>query len=104
MAVGLHGRAKSPAPPCRPVARALRDRTIDGMNAGSDLWALMRDVTLPRELALPQVHGKVTWIVRSPNWRTMVLPLARNASFPASTSATPPAARASLNSRSESFS
>ncbi len=43
----------------------LRDRTIDGMNAGSDLWALMREVTLPAELALPQVHGKVPWIVRA---------------------------------------
>ena len=35
------------------------------MNSGSDLWTLMRDVTLPRELALPQAHGKVPWIVRS---------------------------------------
>ena len=43
----------------------LRDRTIDGMNAGSDLWTLMREVTLPAELALPQVHGKVPWIVRA---------------------------------------
>jgi alkyl sulfatase BDS1-like metallo-beta-lactamase superfamily hydrolase len=43
----------------------LRDRTIDGMNAGRDLWTLMRDVTLPAELGLPQVHGKVPWIVRA---------------------------------------
>jgi alkyl sulfatase BDS1-like metallo-beta-lactamase superfamily hydrolase len=43
----------------------LRDRTIDGMNSGADLWTLMRDVTLPPELALPQVHGKVDWIVRA---------------------------------------
>jgi glyoxylase-like metal-dependent hydrolase (beta-lactamase superfamily II) len=43
----------------------LRDRTIDGMNSGSDLWTLMRDITLPEELALPQVHGKVPWIVRA---------------------------------------
>jgi alkyl sulfatase BDS1-like metallo-beta-lactamase superfamily hydrolase len=43
----------------------LRDRTIDGMNSGTDLWTLMRDVTLPPELALPQVHGKVSWIVRA---------------------------------------
>jgi alkyl sulfatase BDS1-like metallo-beta-lactamase superfamily hydrolase len=43
----------------------LRDRTIDGMNSGADLWALMRDVTLPPDLALPQVHGKVPWIVRA---------------------------------------
>ena len=43
----------------------LRDRTIDGMNSGADVWTLMRDVTLPPELALPQVHGKVPWIVRA---------------------------------------
>jgi alkyl sulfatase BDS1-like metallo-beta-lactamase superfamily hydrolase len=35
------------------------------MNSGSDLWTLMKDVTLPAELALPQVHGKVPWIVRA---------------------------------------
>ncbi len=49
----------------RDAAVYLRDRTIDGMNAGSDLWTLMREVTLPPELALPQVHGKVPWIVRA---------------------------------------
>jgi alkyl sulfatase BDS1-like metallo-beta-lactamase superfamily hydrolase len=43
----------------------LRDRTIDGMNDGSDLWTLMRGVRLPAELDLPQVHGKVPWIVRA---------------------------------------
>jgi alkyl sulfatase BDS1-like metallo-beta-lactamase superfamily hydrolase len=49
----------------RDATAYLRDRTIDGMNAGSDLWTLMRQVTLPPELALPQVHGKVPWIVRA---------------------------------------
>jgi alkyl sulfatase BDS1-like metallo-beta-lactamase superfamily hydrolase len=49
----------------RDATAYLRDRTIDGMNSGSDLWPLMRDITLPAELALPQVHGKVPWIVRA---------------------------------------
>ena len=49
----------------REATAYLRDRTIDGMNSGADLWTLMRDVTLPPELALPQVHGKVSWIVRA---------------------------------------
>jgi alkyl sulfatase BDS1-like metallo-beta-lactamase superfamily hydrolase len=49
----------------RDATAYLRDRTIDGMNAGSDLWTLMREVTLPPELALPQAHGKVPWIVRA---------------------------------------
>ncbi len=49
----------------RDATAHLRDRTIDGMNSGADLWTLMRDVTLPPELALPQVHGKVAWNVRA---------------------------------------
>ena len=49
----------------RDATAYLRDRTIDGMNSGANLWTLMRDVTLPPELALPQVHGKVSWIVRA---------------------------------------
>ena len=49
----------------RDATAYLRDRTIDGMNSGASLWTLMRDVTLPPELALPQVHGKVSWIVRA---------------------------------------
>jgi len=49
----------------RDATAYLRDRTIDGMNSGAELWTLMRDVTLPPELALPQVHGKVAWIVRA---------------------------------------
>jgi glyoxylase-like metal-dependent hydrolase (beta-lactamase superfamily II) len=49
----------------RDATAYLRDRTIDGMNVGADLWTLMCDVTLPTELALPQVHGKVAWIVRA---------------------------------------
>jgi alkyl sulfatase BDS1-like metallo-beta-lactamase superfamily hydrolase len=49
----------------RDATEYLRDRTIDGMNSGVDLWTLMRDVTLPPQLVLPQVHGKVPWIVRA---------------------------------------
>jgi alkyl sulfatase BDS1-like metallo-beta-lactamase superfamily hydrolase len=49
----------------RDATAYLRDRTLDGMNSAADLWTLMRDVTLPPELALPQVHGKVSWIVRA---------------------------------------
>jgi len=49
----------------RDATAYLRDRTIDGMNSGADVWTLMRDVALPPELALPEVHGKVPWIVRA---------------------------------------
>jgi glyoxylase-like metal-dependent hydrolase (beta-lactamase superfamily II) len=49
----------------REATTYLRDQVIDGMNAGRDLWTLMSEVTLPSELALPQMHGKVPWIVRA---------------------------------------
>ena len=35
------------------------------MNAGRSVWELMETVTLPDDLTLPQLHGKVPWIVRA---------------------------------------
>jgi glyoxylase-like metal-dependent hydrolase (beta-lactamase superfamily II) len=49
----------------RDATEYLRDRTIEGMNAGVDLWTLMGQITLPPELDIPQGHGKVPWIVRA---------------------------------------
>jgi alkyl sulfatase BDS1-like metallo-beta-lactamase superfamily hydrolase len=49
----------------RDAAQYLRDRTFEGMNAGKGLWELMDTIRLPDELAIPQGHGKVPWIVRS---------------------------------------
>jgi alkyl sulfatase BDS1-like metallo-beta-lactamase superfamily hydrolase len=49
----------------RDATAYLRDRTIDGMNEGTDLWSLMEQVRLPAELDIPQVHGKVPWLVRA---------------------------------------
>lgn len=49
----------------RDATEYLRERTIEGMNAGVDLWTLMGDVALPPELDIPQGHGKVPWIVRA---------------------------------------
>lgn len=49
----------------RDATRYLRDRTIDAMNDGADMWTAMRRISLPEELALPQLHGKVPWIVRA---------------------------------------
>jgi alkyl sulfatase BDS1-like metallo-beta-lactamase superfamily hydrolase len=43
----------------------LRDATIAGMNAGQNLWTLMRTVTLPPELMMGQAHGKIPWLVRA---------------------------------------
>jgi glyoxylase-like metal-dependent hydrolase (beta-lactamase superfamily II) len=47
------------------ATRYIRDRTIEGMNAGADLWTLMGQVKLPAELDIPQGHGKVPWLVRA---------------------------------------
>jgi glyoxylase-like metal-dependent hydrolase (beta-lactamase superfamily II) len=47
------------------AVRHLHDRTVEGMNAGVDLWTLMRDVTLPAELELQPGRCPTHWIVRS---------------------------------------
>ena len=38
---------------------------VAGMNEGKTVHELMAEVQLPPELALRQVHGKVSWAVRS---------------------------------------
>ena len=49
----------------RDATEYIRDRTIDGMNAGVPLFTLMGQVALPPELDIPQGHGKVPWLVRA---------------------------------------
>jgi len=39
--------------------------TLRGINAGTDLWTLMREVTLPPHLRVGQAYGKVSWGVRT---------------------------------------
>lgn len=48
----------------RDAVQYVWDETIAGMNAGKTYWELMRDVQLPKELALSQGHGRVSWSVR----------------------------------------
>jgi alkyl sulfatase BDS1-like metallo-beta-lactamase superfamily hydrolase len=38
---------------------------IEGINDGKDVHTLMREIELPEEISLPEVHGKVSWGVRS---------------------------------------
>lgn len=40
-------------------------RTLEGMNAGKDIWTLMREVDLPGELYVGQGYGRVPWAVRT---------------------------------------
>ena len=48
----------------RDAIQFVHDATVAGMNAGKDVYTLMREVRLPPELALPETYGKVAWSVR----------------------------------------
>lgn len=49
----------------RDAVKHVHDATVAGMNAGRNVYELMREVTLPEHLALPQNHGRVSWAVKS---------------------------------------
>ena len=43
----------------------VHDRTLEGFNAGTDVWTLMNEIELPPELRVGQGYGKVSWAVRT---------------------------------------
>ena len=43
----------------------VHDRTLEGINAGADIWSLMREIELPPALRVGQGYGKVSWAVRT---------------------------------------
>jgi alkyl sulfatase BDS1-like metallo-beta-lactamase superfamily hydrolase len=43
----------------------VHDRTVDGMNAGADVWELMRTIQVPDHLDVGEGYGKTTWNVRA---------------------------------------
>src|SRR5262245_5008529 len=49
----------------RDAVRYVHDRTVAGMNAGKDMFSLMREIRLPPELALDEQYGRVEWGVRA---------------------------------------
>jgi alkyl sulfatase BDS1-like metallo-beta-lactamase superfamily hydrolase len=49
----------------RDAVRWVHDQTVAGMNAGRDLFGLMREIRLPPELALDEQYGRVEWGVRA---------------------------------------
>ena len=49
----------------RDAVRYVHDATVAGMNAGTDVRTLMREITLPDELEVGQGYGKVAWDVRA---------------------------------------
>lgn len=49
----------------RNAIQYVHDQTVAGMNAGKDVWTLMREITLPAEYEVGQGYGKVAWDVRA---------------------------------------
>ena len=47
------------------VMQSVHDQTVAGMNAGSDVFSLMRDVRMPSHLDVGQGYGKTAWNVRA---------------------------------------
>ena len=42
----------------------VHDETVRGMNAGTDVWRLMKTIKLPPELEIGEGYGAVAWTVR----------------------------------------
>ena len=53
----------------RDSARYVHDRVVEGMNDGTDVQTLMREIALPPELEVGEGYGKVEWNVRA-IWET----------------------------------
>jgi alkyl sulfatase BDS1-like metallo-beta-lactamase superfamily hydrolase len=49
----------------RDAVAYIHDRTIEGMNAGTDMWTLMQEIELPEELEPQPGRGPVPWYVRA---------------------------------------
>jgi alkyl sulfatase BDS1-like metallo-beta-lactamase superfamily hydrolase len=48
----------------RNAIQYVHDEVVKGMNAGKDVFALMREIRLPAELEVGDSYGKVSWSVR----------------------------------------
>ncbi|MBM4246504.1 MAG: MBL fold metallo-hydrolase [Deltaproteobacteria bacterium] len=49
----------------RDATQWVHDRVVEGMNAGTDVHAMMRDVRLPPDLEVGEGYGKTAWNVRA---------------------------------------
>lgn len=49
--------------------RSVHDQTVAGMNAGTDVWTLMREVRVPSNLDVGEGYGQTAWNVRA-IWET----------------------------------
>ena len=48
----------------RDAIQYVHDETVKGMNAGKDVWTLMREIRLPPWLDIGESYGKLSWSVR----------------------------------------
>lgn len=48
----------------RDAMQYIHDETVKGMNAGKDVYTLMREIQLPASYNLSEIFGKVSWSVR----------------------------------------
>jgi alkyl sulfatase BDS1-like metallo-beta-lactamase superfamily hydrolase len=48
----------------RDAIQYVHDETVKGMNAGKDVFTLMREIKLPSELQMGETYGTVAWTVR----------------------------------------
>ncbi len=49
----------------RDATQWVHDRTVEGMNAGTDVHTLMREIRLPEHFDLGEGYGKTSWNVRA---------------------------------------
>jgi alkyl sulfatase BDS1-like metallo-beta-lactamase superfamily hydrolase len=49
----------------RDAVRYIHDETVKGMNAGKDVYALMRDISLPDHLKVGEDYGTVPWAIQA---------------------------------------
>ncbi|HLG16827.1 MAG TPA: MBL fold metallo-hydrolase [Blastocatellia bacterium] len=48
----------------RDAIQYVHDETVKGMNAGKDVFTLMREIKLPRELQVGESYGNLIWSIR----------------------------------------
>jgi alkyl sulfatase BDS1-like metallo-beta-lactamase superfamily hydrolase len=64
MAIKGHDEIVSRVTRYRDAIQYVHDATVEGMNAGKDVWSLMREIKLPAELDVGESYGKLSWSVR----------------------------------------
>src|SRR5262245_42109026 len=48
----------------RDAIQFVHDETVEGMNAGKNVWTLMNEIKLPPQLDIGEGYGKLSWSIR----------------------------------------